>query len=175
MRSPNKRSPTLLDRFTRVPEFNVAVFAMLLNYPWEFLQVPLFAEMAGAPHWVAIKTCTRATLGDAVIMLLAFWVVAAFAGSRYWIFDAPRASRLVLFVSVGVAITVVIEWAARRGLWIDSWSYSALMPVLPGIGVGLTPVLQWLFLPLLTVWFVRRQMYGYANVDTGAASDSKRP
>lgn len=172
MRFTDERSLTLLGRITRLPEFNVAVFAMLLNYPWEFLQVPLFAKMPGAPHWEAIKTCTRATFGDAVIMLLAFWVVSAFARSRYWVCAVPRASRLALFVSVGVVITVTIEWLAQNGLWIDGWHYSALMPVLPGLGVGLSPVLQWILLPPLAIWFVRRQMSGIVMAsNTGQGSD----
>lgn len=167
MGAAKPRSSTLFGRVTALPEFNVAVFALLLNYPWEFLQGPLFARMANAPHWEAIKACTRATLGDAIIMLLAFWTVSVFAHSRYWI-TAARASQLALFVLVGAGITVAIEWLVQQGLWIDDWRYSALMPVLPGIGVGLSPLLQWILLPPLTAWFVRRQMRGLADAD-GAA------
>ena len=46
------------------PEFNVALFAFLLNFPWEFLQVPFFAEMPTMAHWDAVLFCARATLGD---------------------------------------------------------------------------------------------------------------
>ncbi len=55
--------------------------------------------MPNALHWEAIKSCTQATLGDAVIMLIAFWTVSAFAGNRYWIAATPRTSHLALFVS----------------------------------------------------------------------------
>ena len=143
--------------FTELPEFNVAVFALLLNYPWEFSQVPLFAGMADAPHWDAIRICAIATLGDIVIMLIAYWLVAVIARSRFW-FAAPTAAQLMMFVAVGVAITVLIEHLALRGWWFGSWDYSPLMPVIPGIGVGLSPLAQWVVLPLLTVWFVRRQL-----------------
>jgi len=153
-----------LSGITALPEFNVAVFALLLNYPWEFLQTPLFAEMRSASHWEAVKTCTRATAGDAVIMLAAFWTVAAFAGTRQWIAATPTVGRLVLFVSVGTLITTVIEWLVQKGWWIDSWRYSELMPVLPGIGVGVSPVLQWVLIPPLTAWFVRRQLSGLAQL-----------
>ena len=144
---------------TEQPEFNVAVFAFLLNYPWEFSQVPLFAGMPNAPHWTAIKVCAMATLGDTVITLVAHWVVAFVARSRRWI-AAPTAGHLMMFVSIGLAITVVIEQLALRGLWFGTWSYSPLMPVIPGLGVGLSPLLQWIILPLLLVWFVRRQLAG---------------
>ena len=69
---------------TYTPEFNIAVFAVLLNSPWEFLQVPFFNEMPSADHWEGVKACTRATLGDAGIMLIAYWAVAVRAG-RYWL------------------------------------------------------------------------------------------
>lgn len=148
---------TRLLAVTWLPEFNIALFAILLNYPWEFLQVPLFDQMPDAPHWEAIKTCTRATLGDAVIMLIAYWTVSGFARNRRWFVD-PRAAQVALFSLVGVLITVVIERLALSGVWMGGWSYAPEMPIVPMIGVGLTPLLQWVVLPPLVVWFVRRQL-----------------
>ncbi len=148
---------TLLLAATRLPELNVLVFALLLNFPWEFLQVPLFESMAEAPHWQAIKSCSRATLGDGAIMLVAFWAVAAVRGSRAWI-ARPDAAGVGLLVTIGVLVTAVIERLAQAGLWMNSWTYSAAMPVVPGIGIGLSPLLQWIVLPPLVVWFVKRQV-----------------
>ena len=90
-------------RFVDTPEFNVAIFGFLLNYPWEFLQVPFFAGMARADHWPAVQFCTRATLGDAVIALIAFWTVASFR-SRSWILD-PSRGQVIAFTAVGLVIT----------------------------------------------------------------------
>ncbi len=56
------------DAIPRLPKANVLLFGFLLNFPWEFIQAPLFDGMAGAPHWEAVKSCTSAALGDAVIM-----------------------------------------------------------------------------------------------------------
>ena len=150
-----KEAPVLA-AVVRVPEFNVALFALLLNFPWEILQGPLFEGMANAPHWTIVKVCSWATLGDAVIMLVAYWLVSAQARSRRWILS-PTNSQLLLFVTVGVVITAMIEWLALRGLWFGEWKYSPLMQVIPGIGVGLSPVLQWIVLPPLVAWLVRRQ------------------
>ena len=146
-----------LAALTWLPEFNVVVFALLLNYPWEFLQAPLFDRMAAAPHRQATIACSLATVGDAMIMLVAYWIVSAFSVDRGWIV-VPRAAQIALFVAVGATVTVVIERLVLEGLWIHEWRYSASMPVLPGIGVGLSPVLQWLLLPPLVIWFSRRQM-----------------
>lgn len=142
---------------TRNIESNIVVFALLLNFPWEILQAPLFAGMADGPFIDAIRGCAQGTLGDAVIMLFAYWTVSGIDASRDWILR-PSGRQLTLFVSVGVVITAVIEWLAIRGHWVQSWTYSTAMPVVPVIGVGLSPLLQWIVLPLLLVWFVRRQL-----------------
>ena len=142
---------------TGSPEFNVATFALLLNFVWEMLQAPLYVGMAGMPHAQVVRACLQATLGDMVIMLLAYGAVAVVALSRRWIV-AARGRQLALFVAIGVAITAGIEWLATGGLWVQSWNYLPAMPLVPGTSIGIAPLLQWVVLPLLTVWFVRRQL-----------------
>ena len=146
-----------LQALIRTPEFNVALFALLLNYPWEFLQAPLFEGMSQAPHWAAVETCTRAALGDVAIALFAYWAVALLVRSRGWIARATVGS-VLCFAALGVIVTVVIERLALAGLWMGGWAYSALMPVVPVLGVGLSPLLQWTVLPPLVVWLVDRQI-----------------
>lgn len=141
----------------RLPEFTVLLFAFLLNYPWEFIQAPLFEGMADAPHWDAVKTCTRAALGDAVILLTAYWIVAGLGRGRAWPLRAAGPD-LVLLVAAGTGITTLIEVLALNGWWITQWRYSAAMPVLPALGVGLVPLLQWVVLPPLVVVLVRGQL-----------------
>ena len=142
---------------TDSPEFNVAAFALLLNFAWEILQAPLFVGMAEMPHAQVTKACLQATVGDALIMLLAYGVVAVVVHSRSWIL-ASKGWQLSLFVAIGVSITAVIEWLATRGYWMASWNYLPTMPLVPGTDIGLVPLLQWIVLPLLTVWFARRQL-----------------
>ncbi len=154
---PGRRSDRDLARIVDLPELNVAIFAFLLNYPWEFLQVPFFAGMASAPHWDAVQFCTGATLGDAGIALISFWAVAAVAGSRAWILE-PSAPHVLGFIAVGVGITVVAEWIATEVL--HRWAYAERMPTLPVLGTGILPLLQWIVVPPLVVWFVRRHLAG---------------
>jgi hypothetical protein len=117
--------------------------------------VPLFAGMPQSGHWQAIQICAQATGGDVVIALLAYWAVSAWVQSGRWILS-PRASQVVAFVAIGVAITVVMEWLATHML--GRWAYADTMPIVPVLDVGLAPVLQWVLVPLLIVWFVRRQL-----------------
>ena len=138
-----------------VPEINVAVFSFLLNFIWEMWQIPFFAALSTAPHWVGVAACTQATVGDAAISLVAFWSVAALARSRWWIIHSTP-SEVVGFIAVGVVITIVFEALATGPL--ERWSYTPLMPTVPVLGTGILPLVQWIVLPPLTVWFVRRQL-----------------
>ena len=156
---------------TNTPEFNVAVFALLLNFAWEILQAPLYSSMADMPHAQVTKICLQATVGDTVIMLMAHGVVAFAARSRLWI-AAAIGWHLAWLIAIGVSITAAIEWLATRGYWIANWSYLPTMPRVPGAGIGLVPLLQWVVLPLLTVWFVRRQLAHRAKTAAQEATAS---
>ena len=153
-------------RLTDLPEFNVFVFAFLLNYPWELLQVPLYKGMPEAAHWDAIKVCTAATVGDGVIMLLAYWGAALLVRDRWWIAQ-PRWAPVLALIAIGVGITVLLE---RLAIISDNpnwgWRYADAMPIIPVLDIGLTPFLQWVILPLLLVWFVKRQLAGARSQDT---------
>ena len=137
------------------PEFNILVFSFLLNLAWEYWQVPFFRGMADQPHWVGVKACTLATLGDAGIALAAFWATAIFAKDRSWILRLNRLD-IGIFLGVGVVVTILFE-ALATGMF-QRWAYSDIMPRVPVIGTGLLPLLQWLVIPLLVIWFVRRQI-----------------
>ena len=54
-------------------------------------------------------------------------------------------------LAVGVGYTIYSEWlnVSVRG----SWAYSELMPTIPFLGTGLAPLLQWLVIPTLALWF----------------------
>ena len=139
----------------RSPEFGVVVFSFLLHFVWEQLQTPTYAGMAEMAHWPATLVCAQATLGDVGFALIAFAVTALLARSRRWIAE-PRAWQVGLFVLVGVLLTVGFEWyyIEISGRWI----YSDLMPRMPLIGTGLSPLAQWLIVPPLVVWFTRRHI-----------------
>lgn len=140
---------------TNLPEINVALFAFLLNLPWELWQIPMFKGMPSLSHWEGIILCTRAAVGDAVITLLAFWLVAAAVRTRGWM-RRPSGPTIGAFAAVGLVVTIALEyWATRIG---GRWEYAEAMPRLPLLGTGLAPLLQWLLIPPLVAWLVRRQI-----------------
>ncbi len=65
-------------------------------------------------------------------------------------------SGVVAFLAMGLVITIIFELLATGPL--NRWEYSELMPTV--IGVGVSPVGQWVILPLIQLWFVKRQIIG---------------
>jgi hypothetical protein len=65
----------------------------------------------------------------------------------------PSRKRTFLFVACGIVATAGIELAALR---VGRWTYAARMPILPLMGIGLVPLAQWLVLPPVVLWLVRR-------------------
>ncbi len=138
-----------------LPEFNVGLFSFLLNFVWETQQMPFFEIRPEFTIFDVTKGCTQATLGDAGISLAAFWTVAVVAKSRQWL-RRPTWRQVIGFILVGVLITIVFEAMATGQL--DRWVYADKMVTLPLLGTGLLPILQWIVLPPMVVWFVKRQV-----------------
>jgi hypothetical protein len=112
--------------------------------------------MTTMPHWPATLFCLSATIGDVAIALAAFVAAALAQGSRGW-FLVPSRHALLAYLLVGIVATVLFELhAIAQG----RWAYSAMMPIVPGLGVGLVPITQWLVLPWALLFMLRRHHLG---------------
>ena len=60
------------------------------------------------------------------------------------------------FIGIGLALTILIERLATGPL--GRWEYAEAIPVLPILDIGVAPLLQWILLPPLAAWVVRRQL-----------------
>lgn len=138
-----------------LPEWNVGIFSFLLNFFWEIQQMPFFQIPSEFSCFDIFRNCTIATIGDVGISIASFWVVAAISKSRQW-FHQPNRWQISSFTLVGVVITVVFEVLATGPL--DLWKYADFMPTLPFLGTGLLPLFQWILLPPIMIWFVKRQL-----------------
>ena len=153
-----------LFRWLNTPELNVVIFSFLLNFLWEIQQMPFFRVSPEFDYTDIVNNCTLATFGDAGISLIAFTTVAVLSKLRRWILQ-PSWQQIGIFISVGIIITIIFEALATG--FLNRWQYSEAMPTLPVLGTGLLPVLQWLIIPLLIVWFVKKQI----SPNTGKSSN----
>ncbi len=118
--------------------------AVLFNYLWELAQARLYVGMDGAQ--IASWLCYLASVADGLLVVLIFALGWITFGRWDW-FKKPGVRGYLLTLATGLAIAVSAEWVTVYGLrW---WSYSPLMPLLPGLRVGLAPVAQMLVLPSL--------------------------
>lgn len=132
----------------------LAGFAALVHFAWEMAQMPLY-RMDEPSGWRLLGACTQATIGDAIMTLLAYATAAALTRRRLWLV-APRTLEVITFLAVGLAMTVALEWwnvSVRH-----SWAYGAGMPLTAGM--GLSPIVQWIVLPPLIIWLARRHLQG---------------
>ena len=129
-----------------------------LHLIWEVAQLPLYTIWnTGSPQEIAFAVF-HCTVGDMMIATLSLMIALVFFGSSDW----PRersSSVLTATLFAGIGYTVYSEYlntVVRK-----SWAYAELMPTLPPFGTGLTPLLQWIVVPMLgfaAIWLWRRRM-----------------
>jgi hypothetical protein len=128
-----KNKSLLLGFFVRL-----FLLAFGLNWLWEMAQMSAYAEMASSSWWETAPACTWATLGDVVFTFAIYGLGALAAGRLDWGLD-PRWYVYVTAAILGAACGGAFEcWAVRSG----RWSYDSRMPIVPGLHIGLWPLLQ---------------------------------
>lgn len=84
-----------------------------------------------------------------VISFASYTAAAVVARDVVWP-NKPRAIPLAIYLVTGIAITIAIErWAVEVG----RWKYAPEMPAIGGI--GLSPLLQWIVVPIAIAAIVR--------------------
>jgi hypothetical protein len=131
---------------------SVFLWAVVLNYIWEVGQLPLFAGFANFHLFAALRHCAWYTLGDATIVLCLYTLGAW--GHRSWGWGLrPRWADWLWLPLTGILVAVIME---RLALGVGRWQYGPYMPLLPGLDVGVLPVVQMGLLSLLSVLLAGR-------------------
>jgi len=125
----------------------------LLDLLWEAAQLPLYTIWTDGTIREKVFATLHCTMGDVLIALAALAAALVVVGDRAW--PARRWTPVaVLTLAIGVAYTVYSEHInvdTRR-----SWTYSDLMPRLPRLGTGLSPIFQWIVVPAAALVWARR-------------------
>lgn len=140
-------------KWSRIPELRFAAWGFAFNALWEALQSPLYADRGGSLRYL-VWSRLHCALGDVLILLGCFWIVALFWRGRGWI-AAERLAPRLLFVSLGLTYAAASELLNTR-LFL-SWAYALEMPRI--FGVGLAPILQWLLIPSVLLFILGHRGY----------------
>jgi len=123
--------------------FTAVVFAFLLNFSWEVAQIPFYKATSFAAGHIAF--CALASLADAIMVLLLYLGLGFIYKNPFWIQDV-KLYRVVILIFTGATGAILSE---LRHLSLGTWAYADSMLIIPIVNVGITPVLQFMILPLL--------------------------
>jgi hypothetical protein len=121
------------------------------NLAWEFIHAPLYTLWRTESSGTIVFSVLHCTAGDLIIGGIALLAALVIAGHSDW----PHrrffaiAGLTILF---GLGYTLYSEWS---NVYVrQTWAYTEAMPLI--FGIGLTPILQWLIVPTLAFFAVRR-------------------
>lgn len=124
-----------------------SAIAFTLNLAWEIAHARLYTLWVEADRLTIAWSLVHCTLGDIAIALTLFALAGIALRQADWPVSSPWAGGAIVTVGA-VAFTVWSEW--YNVYQIGSWGYTTRMPLI--LGIGLSPLLQWLILPpLMTI------------------------
>jgi len=124
-----------------------------LSLAWEAAQLPLYTIWYEA-EWSDIAfAVVHCTAGDVLIGLFALFMMLIVTRA------GPIGSWRTAHVTAGIVVlavsyTVFSEW--MNAVIYGHWKYSSLMPLLPVLGTGLSPLLQWVIVPSVALHMALR-------------------
>jgi hypothetical protein len=130
------------------PWRRVALYALLLNGVWEFVQCTFLYDMWGMSFWRATLWMWAAIFGDVLIVLGVTALTRRLSGFHHR--RQVECRNWIGLLVISALAAVLLEWAARA---LGLWNYTPLMPTVRILGerVGLVPIAQITLLPALSV------------------------
>ena len=131
-------------------------FVGAANLMWEAAHLPLYTlwrEGTFREQAFAVVHCAG---GDLLIAAASLLLALLLAGDARWPDDRRVYRRVAaLAVAFGVLYTIFSEWL--NVVVRQSWAYSELMPVVPLLDAGLSPLMQWIVVPVAGFWLAGRR------------------
>ncbi len=114
--------------------FVFVVIALLFNIIWENLHATLYSPN----DWMSDSYYLLCTIGDVVIILIMYVCVGKIFNDLNWA-KKLTLSQLAVMLIIGALAALIVEMVA---LYLNWWQYTENMPIVPLIGIGLSPFLQ---------------------------------
>ncbi len=125
--------------------------AFFLHLAWEIAHLPLYTLASDGDRVRVALYVLHCTLGDVLIATATILVPALVWHRLDWYRTQPLAGSAVM-IALALAYTAASEWF--NVYYRAAWAYAPSMPTIGGIGV--TPLLQWIVVPVLMVAAMRR-------------------
>ena len=128
----------------------LSLVSFALHFVWESIQCPLlYVHGSYDASWCGM---IRATAGD-VVLTWAIYGSVGFASGRWRWDEAWNKRQWTVLIAVAIVLGVGVE---VRALATGRWTYTASMPVVPLLSVGLVPIAQLLILTPLCIRMATR-------------------
>jgi hypothetical protein len=129
--------------------------SVLGHAAWEIFQLPLYTIWSDGTVGEIVFAVVHCTGGDLLIAATTLLLALIVFGRAWPDGDAYR-NVMIAAVLLGVGYTIFSEWlnvSVRQ-----SWTYSPWMPRLPILGTGLSPLAQWVVVPVLSFRWARARL-----------------
>lgn len=123
------------------------IVSYILNLSWEIIQAPLYNGIPFSTHHILL--CALGSIADVIMVLLIYLTFAELLKNPFWIKNI-KTYQIILIILIGGLGAILGEyWHTASG----NWNYKHSMPLIPFTRVGLTPVFQFMFLPIISFQF----------------------
>lgn len=154
MTGPNRSTRTEHDRAWLRTLRRYIAFVVPAHLLWEFAQLPLYTIWRDGTPGEILFAVVHCVGGDALIAITALATALPPAGTGWPVARDVYRRVAAIAIVIGVGYTAFCEWL--NTVVREAWAYSKLMPVIPLIEAGLSPILQWVLVPLSASWWARR-------------------
>lgn len=139
--------------------FAIVAQGAAANFPWEMVHSLWYR---GAENWDwkrHLLCCGLASLADGIGTAAIFGIGAMIFNERRW---TRQLSLIRLGVTglLGLIGAVAVEQSALRFGW---WAYEPTMPRVPGTELGLSPLVQFIIVPLVVLFWVLPRQWSRAS------------
>ena len=141
----------------------------VLHLAWEVSQLRLYTLWFEADAARIVYALLHCTVGDVLISAAAYGAAAVMTGDPHWPQRAARVG-MPIVLGIGLVYTAGSEWV--NVYYLKRWAYTTAMPLIGGIGI--TPLLQWVIVPLVTLWLHRRWFSFRGAPRSGVGNDTRR-
>ncbi len=124
-----------------------------LNLLWEIVQLPLYTIWKTGSTQDIIVAIIHCTAGDVVIAITALILALMLLGTSNW----PKQRRVSVSVFAVIFGLIYTIYSERINITSGAWAYTDLMPIIPWLDVGLSPIVQWIVIPSFCFWKLHKR------------------